>query len=80
MTVILDSSAILAWAFAEPSADRVELALTDALVATPNWAEVLQKVLDRGPAPGFVGDTITGLGLSVVPVDRATLSTPRRCG
>ena len=70
MTVVLDASAILAWAFAEPSAERVEPELTDGLVASPNWAEVLQKVLDRGRAPGFVGDTIVGLGLSVVPVDK----------
>ena len=44
-TVVMDSSAILAFAFDEPGADVAESALCDgAMCSAANWAEVLQKL------------------------------------
>ncbi len=70
MTVLLDASAVLAWAFDEPAADRVEAELSEALVATPNWAEVLQKIVDRDRDATVVGGAMLGFGLTVASVDR----------
>jgi ribonuclease VapC len=70
MTTVLDASALLAWFFDEPGADRVDQALVQgAVMHTVNWAEVLSKLAERGLDPeaveadlndrGVLGQTLT---------------------
>ena len=48
---VLDSSALLALAYDEPGADRVEPALRrGGLISTVNWAETLSRMAERGEA------------------------------
>lgn len=66
--VLLDASCVLAWAFTEPGADRIESVLPDAYITAVNMAEVIAK-LDRLGAPGmtFAQDLVSA-GLTVVPM------------
>ncbi|MCY3965282.1 MAG: type II toxin-antitoxin system VapC family toxin [Acidobacteria bacterium] len=48
MSVVLDSSAVLAFVHSEPGAEFVADALGDAVMSTVNWAEVVSRV--RGDA------------------------------
>ncbi len=48
MSLVLDASAILAFLHDEPGAEQVTAVLDGALVSAVNWAEVLQKALQRG--------------------------------
>ncbi|WP_424950335.1 type II toxin-antitoxin system VapC family toxin [Deinococcus sp.] len=70
MSRVLDASAVLAWFFDEPGADRVDQALIrGAVIHTVNWAEVLSKLAERGLDPeeaeqdlgerGVLGQTLT---------------------
>ena len=65
----MDASAVLAWAFGEPAADSVEAQLGDAVVTSPNWAEVLQKVNDTGRDAKTIAVAMLGFGINVVQVD-----------
>ena len=64
--VLLAASCVLAWAFTEPGADRIESVLPDAYITAINMAEVIAK-LDRLGAPGmtFAQDLVSA-GLTVV--------------
>ena len=66
--VLLDASCLLAWAFTEPGADRIESVLPDAYITAVNMAEVIAK-LDRLGEPGmdFAQDLVSA-GLTVVPI------------
>ena len=72
---VLDSSALLALAYDEPGADRVEPALRrGALISTVNWAEALSRMIERGEAIDAaaprIRTKIDELGtLSIVPYD-----------
>lgn len=46
--MVLDASALLATLFAEPGGERVRDSLSVASVSTVNWAEVGQRVRERG--------------------------------
>ena len=70
MSTVLDASAVQAWFFDEPGADRVNQALVrGAVIHTVNWAEVLSKLAERGLDPetvevdlsdrGVLGQTLT---------------------
>ena len=70
MSTVLDASAVLAWLFDEPGADRVDAALLrGAVIHTVNWAEVLSKLAERGINPeeaerdlnerGILGQTLS---------------------
>lgn len=47
MTLVLDASALLAFLHDEPGADCVQRVLEGAVVSAVNWAEVVQKSLQR---------------------------------
>ncbi len=47
MGLVLDASALLAYLHEEPGGERVSLVLERARVSAVNWAEVLQKSLQR---------------------------------
>jgi ribonuclease VapC len=65
---VLDASAVLAWLQQEPGADRVDPLLPHAAISTVNWAEVLQKVAQRGRDPDDVGSLLQALGLRPIPL------------
>jgi PIN domain nuclease of toxin-antitoxin system len=65
---VLDASAILAWLQHEPGSDMVDPLLPDAVISTVNWAEVLQKVAQRGRDAREVGDLLQALGVTPSPL------------
>lgn len=70
MVAVLDASAILAVAMAEPGAPRVLPFLEDACMSAVNHAEVLHGLRRRG-VPLLVGDELVdSLGITVVPFTR----------
>ena len=69
MTVI-DASALLAFLFREPGADRVAQALTDGCISAVNLSEVTGRFLRDGHEPGLVRDRLSRLPLEVVPFDQ----------
>ena len=74
---VLDSSALLALAYDESGADRVEPALRrGSLISTVNWAETLSRMAERGEpldaAEPRLRAKIEQLGtLTIVPFDEA---------
>ncbi len=70
MTVVLDSSALLALIFGERGAGRVASVVNGAIVPAPQWAEVLQKVAFLGRDPDVVGAEVLGFGVNVEMVDQ----------
>jgi ribonuclease VapC len=65
VTVVLDASAVLAFAGGEPGADEVADVLDGSIVAAPNWAEVLAVTARVGAAAAEVGSLLKGLGVRV---------------
>lgn len=74
---VLDASALLALAYDEPGAGRVEPALRGgALIAAVNWAETLSRMAERGEPVDVsvprLRTRITRIGtLLIVPFDEA---------
>ncbi len=65
---VLDASAVLAFVFDEPGAERVEGAVVDSIVATVNWAEVWQRLLARGAPAAEVRDRLLEAGMALEPL------------
>lgn len=68
--ILLDASAILALVLGEPAGDKVAAAAEEATVATPNWAEVLEKARRAGLVTTTLSVRLVGLGMRPVSVDR----------
>ena len=71
MTVVLDSSAVLAMLWGEPGADRVQSALGDSCISTVNVVEVATRLIDRGIGEDSVHMTFESLSIRIVDFDRA---------
>ncbi|HZF93709.1 MAG TPA: type II toxin-antitoxin system VapC family toxin [Allosphingosinicella sp.] len=71
MSVVLDSSAVIALMKGEPGSDRVEAVLPEAIISVVNLAEVA-AVLSRGSSPQRVRAAVAGIGVVVVPADEET--------
>ena len=70
MSVVLDSSAILAFVQGEEGADVVEASLDDASrCGAANWSEVAQKVLGAGRDWDLVRALLVSYALRVEPVE-----------
>ena len=67
---MVDASALLAFLFREPGADRVALALTDACISAVNLSEVAGRFLRDGHDLRTVRDRLSCLPLEVVPFDQ----------
>ena len=63
MTVVFDSSAILAIVFEERGAEAVEARRGDAAVSTVSLSECQSKLIDKGFAPRDASDALRVLGL-----------------
>ena len=64
---VLDASAVLAFINREPGWRRVRPLLSSSVVSSVNWAEVAQKLLDRGVAIGGVREDFETLGTRFEP-------------
>lgn len=65
MTVVLDTSAVLAALWGEPGAERVAPHLPGAAISAVNMAELRSKLVDRGAGADQVAEVVESLGLSV---------------
>ncbi|MGH9042432.1 MAG: PIN domain-containing protein, partial [Acidimicrobiia bacterium] len=68
---VLDASAALAWLQGEVGAGVVAPLLDGAVIAAPNLAEVLTKVLAAGVDTGEATAALVGMGVSVEPFTAA---------
>lgn len=66
--VVLDASAILAFLFDEPGAERVESAIRSSVASAVNWSEVAQRLLQRGAEVAVVRSHLIEAGLRIEPL------------
>ena len=69
MSLVLDSSAILAVVFDERGAEAVSPRRGGAFVSTVSLAECLSKMLDRGFGQAMAQEILHGFGLKAIPFD-----------
>lgn len=70
MSVVLDSSAILALVFQEPGGEAVGPWLAKGLVSSVNLAEIVTRLVERGYVDDEVVETMRGLSVEVMPFTR----------
>ena len=68
MAVVLDASALLAYLREEPGAEVVDGLLAEAVMASVNWAEVVQKALSAGVDVDGMQADLQALGMRVEPL------------
>lgn len=71
MTVVFDSSALLAITFAEEGADRATDALSEGILSAVNASEVVSRLVDRGAGDEEAHRWLRGFGLSIRPFDES---------
>lgn len=67
MTTVLDASALLAYLQDEPGYDVVEAVITNSVISSVNWSEVIQKSIANDVDVTEIRDDLQALGLSVMP-------------
>ena len=67
MTVVLDASALLAYLQDELGGDGVDGVLSESVMSSVNWAEVIQKSIAAGVDVNGMLDDLQALGLVVEP-------------
>lgn len=78
MTAVLDASAVLAFLQDEPGQDDVARHLLGAVIAAPNWAEIVQKVRSHPGRPAL--DVLAGLLAVGVKIEPLWLDDATRAG
>ena len=68
-SVVLDTSALLAFLLAEPGGELVGPRLRRASLSAVNYAEAVSKVVDRGRRPEAAAADIDRLRLTIIPFD-----------
>lgn len=76
-SAVLDSSAVLAVLNDEPGAELVVPVLSDALVSTVNYAEIVAKLVERGGTLTRAQDALQSIALTTVDFD---IGLARRTG
>lgn len=71
MSVVLDASALLAWTWDEPGAERVDAVIGGGRVSAVNWAEVLSRLIERGLTDEEARRSRSRFPVTVVPFDAA---------
>jgi len=66
--VVLDASAVLAFLLDEPGAERVERTIGSSVASVVNWAEVTQRLLQRGADVALVRSRLFQAGLELRPL------------
>ncbi|MDP1602457.1 MAG: type II toxin-antitoxin system VapC family toxin [Legionella sp.] len=69
-SVVLDTSALLAYVKGEPGADEVAAVIGDAVISTVNYAEAVTKLVDKGLSLVLVREALGIAGLDVIDFDR----------
>ena len=69
MTVVLDSSAVLALAFDEPGAEQVAALLDGAAISAVNESEVLAALIRGGATIAQAREALATLALASIPFD-----------
>ena len=69
MSVLLDASALLALLNAEPGADVVREAVSDAAISAVNLSEVVAKLAEGGMPGEAIAEALDGLELNVLPFE-----------
>ena len=69
-SVVLDTSALLAYVKGESGADDVAAVIGDAVISAVNYAEAVTKLVEKGMSLPLVRTTIGIAGLDVVDFDR----------
>ena len=69
VSVVFDSSAVLAIAFGERGADRAADALGDGVLSAVNAAEVVARLVERGASDEDARESLRGFGLAIRPFD-----------
>ena len=67
MTTVLDASALLAFLQNEPGCDQVEAALTETVICSVNWAEVIKKSIAAAVDVNGMREDLEALGLRIIP-------------
>ncbi|HEV3304492.1 MAG TPA: type II toxin-antitoxin system VapC family toxin [Planctomycetaceae bacterium] len=67
--VVLDASAVLAYALGEPGADLVRKQLFGAVMSAVNYSEVLKKTIERGGDMEATATLLAGARVDVVSFD-----------
>ena len=67
MSVVLDASALLAYLQDEPGGERVRDVLTDSVMSSVNWAEVIGKARDERVDTRGLREDLASLGLALEP-------------
>lgn len=67
MMTVLDASALLAYLQNEPGAALVDKVLSESVISTVNWAEVVQKSLSRGVDLEGLREDLEAIGLRILP-------------
>jgi ribonuclease VapC len=70
-SAVLDSSAVLAVLNGEPGVDKIAEVLTDALLSTVNYAEVVAKLVERGTSLVEAKTALQSIALTTVDFDIA---------
>lgn len=75
MSVVFDSSAVLAIAFGEHGADRAADALGDGVLSAVNASEVVARLVERGASDEDARESLRGFGLAIRPFDEGLAIT-----
>jgi len=75
VTVVLDTSAVLAWLRDEPGANVVHPLLPVAVMSAANWSETWQKLHQHGADAGRATSRLRTLGVRVEPLTEADAVT-----
>ena len=69
MSVVFDSSAVLAIAFGEHGAERAAEGLGDGVLSAVNASEVVARLVERGASDEDARELLHGFGLAIRPFD-----------
>ncbi|GAA0256101.1 tRNA(fMet)-specific endonuclease VapC [Methylorubrum aminovorans] len=71
VTYALDASALLCLFNQEEGQDRVHAVLTDSVISSVNYSEVIAKLVERGGPVATISRALDHLHLAVIEFDRA---------
>ncbi|MCY3821450.1 MAG: type II toxin-antitoxin system VapC family toxin [Gammaproteobacteria bacterium] len=75
MSVVFDSSAVLAIAFREHGANRAVEALGNGVLSAVNASEVVARLVERGLSDEDARESLHGFGLAIRPFDESLAIT-----
>ena len=72
MSVVFDSSAVIAFLRRESGGEQIAQYLGSAKISAVNFAEIVTKLIDMGDEVTLAGEDALNLGLNIVPLDTET--------